>query len=243
MAGNDDSEGPGILVVSLKGDQRPVDEHSGPQARPRGAAPSPFPASSGSQAPFGGGEDPNAAIFGQGAPAPAPAAPAVPSLELDEPAQPSAPKKKIRPELAEWSQSLSTGEHPAMPGAPAGPAFPSAASSGAHELGRPPGGRGKAAGAIVVLAALGGLGFGVWKMTSGPTSATLQGGASDNAATGEPGAAASGFFLRPENAPDCWTTDEGFHFVYKASSGAEKAASTIAEVPVLYRITARCVRD
>lgn len=46
-----------------------------------------------------------------------------------------------------------------------------------------------------------------------------------------------------ENAPDCWTTDDGYSFVYKDEAGERVRVGTIAEVPVLYRKASVCVPD
>jgi hypothetical protein len=44
-----------------------------------------------------------------------------------------------------------------------------------------------------------------------------------------------------ENAPDCWTTDDGYSFVYKNEAGEMVKVETVAEVPVLYRKNSVCV--
>mgnify|MGYP000986731155 CR=1 FL=1 len=46
-----------------------------------------------------------------------------------------------------------------------------------------------------------------------------------------------------EGAPECWTTDVGFDFTYKGPKGEMQRADRIADVPHLYRRSARCVRE
>lgn len=46
-----------------------------------------------------------------------------------------------------------------------------------------------------------------------------------------------------EGAPECWTTDVGYDFTYKGPKGEVQRADRIADVPHLYRRSARCVRE
>jgi hypothetical protein len=46
-----------------------------------------------------------------------------------------------------------------------------------------------------------------------------------------------------EGAPECWTTDSGFDFIYRGPKGENLRADRIADVPHLYRRSAKCVRE
>lgn len=45
------------------------------------------------------------------------------------------------------------------------------------------------------------------------------------------------------NVPTCWETDEGYRFEYTGKSGRIETVGVIGDVPVLYRLQARCIRE
>lgn len=157
-------------------------------------------------------------------------------LDIEERAPP--PKQKtVRPELEEWRSSMtnggppSTGETPNLASVsnPRMQALAPPKRSGALKY------VGIAVGVLVVLAG------------AGIAQRLLAGG-------GEQGDTASAATLsetdqllqlgiRPENAPDCFTRDQGFDFSYVDSGGQTVTVKSIADVPLLYRINAKCLPE
>lgn len=225
-----DAEGPAIKVITTSGEQQAIPRPGGGGPPSGGVSPAPF-------GPAGGAPGPSTspAPFGPGPAAPATQPSA--SLELEERTLPT-PKKRLRPELEEWSQELTTGEHAIPPG----PAILGPASAADLPV-KPPGGAGKkAALAVLLLCALGGVAY---LMLSGGSDAVPTVTGERKVAEGEQKQAdpRPALGLRPENAPDCWVRDEGFRFVYRTASGEEKTVSRIIDVPPLSRLSAKCIPE
>lgn len=157
-------------------------------------------------------------------------------LEVEAHAPP--PKQKaIRPELQEWSAEITTGA-----GMRAGEAPSFATVSNPRMQALPPpkkSGTLKYAalavvGAVVVLAGV----KTVPRLLAGKdaTSTTSQTALSETDQLLQLG-------IRPENAPDCFTRDQGFKFSFVDSGGQTVTVKSIADVPVLYRINARCIPE
>ncbi len=207
------------------------------------AAPNPFAGNSPAAPPSAELETPAITVIPAAKPPPS-AAPDVPAqsgdamsmLGLDvEERTPPPSKKAVRPELEEWRSEMAHGAT-LPPDAP--PNLAAASNPRMHALAPP-----KRAGAVkyvviavvvLIVVALGGI-----------AQRVLKGGGSDEAlATGAPLSQTDQLLelgIRPENAPDCFTRDKGFQFSYLDSGGKSVVVKSIADVPTLYRMGAKCL--
>lgn len=157
-------------------------------------------------------------------------------LELA-PREPPPKSKAVRPELAEWRMEVTTGAGvvATMP-----PRQPAASNPRLQAL--PPSKKGgplkKVIGAaVVVIVVLAGASIGkrvLDQASKEPAAPQVDEGLSQTDQLLQLG-------IRPENAPDCFTQDKGFQFSFVDSSGQTVVVNSIADVPVLYRINARCL--
>lgn len=154
-------------------------------------------------------------------------------LDVEERAPPP-PQKKIRPELEEWRSEMSHA-----PATDPGQPLNLAAASNPRIQALPPEKKGGVqkyiaiAVGVLVVVALGGIVPRVLKASG------------DDAEPAGPQLSETDQLLqlgiRPENAPDCFTRDQGFKFSYADSGGQTVTVNSIADIPPLYRLGARCI--
>ena len=240
MSRDGDGKPPNPFATPGPGGANPFDDIMGsaPASAPNPFAPGAVPKSGASP------DEPPAITLIRASKSDAPPAPApsgggeavMEALGLDVEERAPPPKQKaVRPELEEWRSGMAHGAA-AQPGD-----APNLASVSSPRLPVQQENKGGAlnyvAIAVGVVVVLAGVGIG---------QRVLAGGGE---AEGESGQALSEvdqlleLGIRPENAPDCFTRDQGFDFSYVDSGGGTVVAKSIADVPVLYRINAKCLPE
>lgn len=170
-------------------------------------------------------------------PAPVGGGDAMEALGLDiEERKPPPKQKQVRPELEEWRSEMAYGA--ATPTAEP-PNLASVSNPRIQAL--PPAKKGGAlkyvAIAVAVVVVIAGAGI---------AQRVLAGSSEGEAGPAETLSEADQLLqlgIRPENAPDCFTRDKGFDFSFVESSGKTVTVASIADVPVLYRINAKCLPE
>lgn len=165
--------------------------------------------------------------------APPPAAEQSSGLDTGPAYAPPPPPKPVRPELQEWRQEIPrSGATPEEP-----PNLATASSPRVKAL--PPPKKSPLATyatiGVVVLLFVVGLGVTQRFLKKDDKGATQPGPQQTNADQ------LLQLGIRPENAPDCWTRDQGYKFSYLDSAGKNVVVASIDDVPMLYRGGAKCL--